>query len=56
MIEGEAKCSNQEGGKFTAWDGYIAGKNIQLITNKKIIQIWRTSEFNDNDEDSELII
>ena len=56
MTGAEASCSNQEGEKFSAWDGYIAGKNIQLNPCEKIIQRWRTSDFKNNDEDSELII
>ena len=56
MTGAEAKCSNKVGGKFTAWDGYISGKNIQLNENKLIVQTWRTSEFSDTDEDSELSI
>ena len=56
MTGGEASCSNLEGEEFSAWDGYIAGKNIQLNPYEKIIQSWRTSDFKNNDEDSELTI
>jgi len=56
MTGGEANCNNQEGGEFSAWDGYITGKNIQLTQHKKIVQSWRTSDFSENDEDSDLII
>lgn len=56
MTGGLAKCSNKIGGAFTAWDGYIEGKNIDLKPNEEIIQNWRTSEFDDNDEDSKLVI
>ena len=54
MTGGEAVCSDQEGAGFTAWDGYIEGKNIKLIPNKQIVQSWRTTEFADSDEDSML--
>jgi activator of HSP90 ATPase len=40
-----AKVSGRVGGKFTAWDGYISGKNIARIKGKKIEQEWITSEF-----------
>ena len=53
---GEATCTNREGDKFSAWDGYIMGTNVRLVRNKEIIQAWRTSEFADSDMDSELII
>lgn len=56
MTGGLAKCSNEIGGNFTTWDGYIEGKNIDLKTNREIIQSWRTSEFDKNDEDSKLLI
>lgn len=54
MTGGEAECSDQVGGEFSAWDGYITGSNLELVSNKKIVQAWRTSEFMDDDEDSEL--
>ena len=40
-----AKVNGRVGGKFTAWDGYISGKNISLIKGRKIEQEWITSEF-----------
>lgn len=42
---GEAKVSAKLNDAFTAWDGYITGKNLELIPNKKIVQSWRTAEF-----------
>lgn len=48
----KAHTSSSEGGKFTAWDGYISGENIEIFPYKKIIQKWRTSEFAEDDEDS----
>ena len=56
MTGGEARCSNQVGGTFTTWDGYITGKNLALTNDKEIVQSWRTSEFGENDEDSKLTI
>lgn len=56
MTGGEAECSDEVGGSFTAWDGYISGTNIVLQQDEEIIQKWRTLEFDDEDEDSELII
>lgn len=40
-----AKMSSVVGGKFTAWDGYISGKNLELIKGKKIVQEWTTTEW-----------
>ena len=56
MTGGQAECGNMVGESFTAWDGYISGKNIALSLNKEIIQTWRTTEFADSDEDSKLVI
>ncbi len=56
MTGGDARCSDVEGEEFMAWDGYITGKNIRLVKDRKIVQHWRTSEFDDSDPDSELII
>ncbi len=52
MTGGEAICSDRESETFSAWDGYITGTNQKLVKGKKIVQSWRTSEFNDSDEDS----
>lgn len=52
----DAKASTKVGGKFTAWDGYISGKNVELKANKKIVQTWRTSEFPEDAPDSTLEI
>ena len=56
MTGGDASCSDAEGEEFMAWDGYITGRNIELVKDRKIVQRWRTSEFNETDPDSELII
>jgi uncharacterized protein YndB with AHSA1/START domain len=33
------------GGNFTAWDGYISGKNLELVKGEKIVQEWVTTEW-----------
>ena len=43
----KAKIDPKVGGKFTAWDGYIFGKNIELVKGKKIVQEWETTEWPD---------
>ena len=40
----KASISRTVGGKISAWDGYIQGKNIALVADKKIVQLWRGSE------------
>jgi activator of HSP90 ATPase len=41
----KATCSPRVGGKFTAWEGYISGKNLELEKGKKIVQEWVTTEW-----------
>jgi activator of HSP90 ATPase len=41
----EAKCSTRVGGRFTAWNKYISGKNVKLVKDKVIVQEWKTSEW-----------
>jgi uncharacterized protein YndB with AHSA1/START domain len=40
-----ARSSNKVGGKFTAWDGYIAGKYLELVPGRRIVEEWRTTEW-----------
>ena len=47
-----AKVEGTVNGDFTAWDGYIWGKFLELEPNHRILQAWRTSEFPSEAEDS----
>ena len=38
--------------KFTAYDGYISGKNLILEPHKRIVQSWRATDFPDKHPDS----
>jgi activator of HSP90 ATPase len=49
-----ATASSRKGGKFTAWDSYISGKNLDLHPFERIVQSWRTTEFSNHDPDSVL--
>jgi len=42
-----ATTSAKVGATFTAWEGYITGKNLELAKGKKIVQEWRTTEWPD---------
>jgi activator of HSP90 ATPase len=53
---GKAKVSAKVGGSFSAWDGYIRGKNLAIIPGRMITQAWRTSEFKNSDYDSILVL
>ena len=56
MTGGLAKVSDVVGEPFEAWDGYIQGKNLELEPHRRILQLWRTSEFDDSEKDSLLEI
>jgi activator of HSP90 ATPase len=56
MTGGAATISDKIGDNFTAWDGYIEGKNIELEPYKRILQAWRTSQFEEHEEDSQIEI
>ena len=56
MTGSAASISAEVGGEFDAWDGYIHGKNLELVPNKRIVQSWRTSEFSKDEPDSRLEI
>ncbi len=41
---GKAKMSRKLNGKFTIYDGYIHGYNIELARGERIIQAWHFAE------------
>lgn len=41
----KATGNSKVGSKFTAWDGYISGKNLELEEGKKIVQEWITTDW-----------
>lgn len=45
MTGANATSEAREGGAFTAWNGYITGKHVELERGKRIVQAWRTTEF-----------
>jgi uncharacterized protein YndB with AHSA1/START domain len=51
---GPARVSARRGARFTAWDGYIAGRNLELEPARRIVQSWRTTEFAESDPDSQI--
>ena len=56
MTGGEAQCSQDVGGSFSAWDGYISGTNLSIKQNVEIVQAWRTTEFDPLEGDSVLTL
>lgn len=56
MTGGKANVSDKIGGNFTAWDSYIKGQNMELEPFSRILQSWRTSQFEKDEEDSQIEI
>ncbi len=56
MTGGAAEIDAKVGGEFTAWDGYIRGRTLELEPGKRITQTWRTTEFAEGAQDSNVEI
>ena len=56
IIGSSAQIEPVVNGKFIIWDDYITGKTKLLEPYKKIVQLWRTTEFPENSPDSVLEI
>jgi activator of HSP90 ATPase len=54
MTGSAAQVDPNIGGAFSAWDGYIFGKTLELEAPHKIVQSWRTTEFPGDAIDSRL--
>ena len=53
---GGASVKPVEGSSYTAWDGYITGEVLGLEPTSRILQSWRTDEFPDDADDSQIEI
>jgi uncharacterized protein YndB with AHSA1/START domain len=42
---GAAEISREVGGAYSAYDGYITGRNIELVADRKIVQSWRAVDW-----------
>ncbi len=56
MTQSPATASTEIAGIFTAHDGYIYGINLEIDADTRILQTWRTSEFDGSDPDSSIEI
>ncbi len=54
MTGGAAEIDPTVGGQYEAWDGYITGTTIALASGRRIVQSWRTTEFEPSDVDSQI--
>ena len=44
-----AEISRKAGGKFTAFDGKLGGKNLLIVPGKQIVQLWRATHWRKED-------
>jgi activator of HSP90 ATPase len=56
MTGSPARVDGRVGGEFSAWDGYITGRMLELEPGHRILQSWRTSEFPEDAPDSRVEI
>jgi activator of HSP90 ATPase len=56
MTGSAAIVDKKLGGAFTAWDGYIFGKTLEMEAPRRLVQAWRTSEFPEGAPDSRVEI
>jgi activator of HSP90 ATPase len=56
ITAGQVEISDKVGSSFKAFGGYITGKNLMLVRNKLIVQLWRGSDWDKKDSDSVFVI
>ncbi len=56
MTGAPAKIGKRVGDPYSAWDGYIAGKTLELVPGRRIVQSWRTSDFLHGDPNSTITV
>jgi activator of HSP90 ATPase len=54
MTGSAAEAAATAGAAFTAWGGYISGRNLTLEPGRRIVQVWRTTRFTADDPDSQI--
>jgi activator of HSP90 ATPase len=56
MTGSAASIGKRVGDPFSAWEGYIEGATLELTPGKRIVQSWRTAEFDASDPDSTVAV
>ncbi|MCB9697021.1 MAG: SRPBCC domain-containing protein [Alphaproteobacteria bacterium] len=56
MTGAAASSDGTEGGRFSAWDGYITGEYLTLEPGLRITMFWRTTAFDEDDGDAHVDI
>jgi len=56
ITDGPVEISDKVGSSFKAFGGYITGKNLMLVRNQLIVQLWRGADWDEKDSDSVFVI
>jgi len=56
IIGAKVEMSRKEGGKFSAFNGFVTGENLRIVPGRLIVQSWRGNIWNKEDLDSLLIL
>jgi activator of HSP90 ATPase len=51
-----AQITRRAGGRFTAFNGALSGRNLLIVPNRMIVQSWRSTAFKQDDPDSILVL
>src|SRR5580700_10554801 len=51
-----AQITRRAGGRFTAFDGALSGRNLLIVPNRMVVQTWRSTAFKRDDPDSILVL
>lgn len=55
-IADKVSISRRVGGMFTAFNGRLRGRNLVIVPNRMIVQLWRANSWKKSDADSILIL
>ncbi len=56
IVGSKVSVSKAVGGRFTAFNGMLSGKNLLIVRKKLVIQSWRSHGWKKTDPDSILIL
>jgi uncharacterized protein YndB with AHSA1/START domain len=56
LIGARVKTSRKAGAAFSAFDGFVTGRNLKIVPNRLLVQSWRGSVWKKQDLDSVLIL
>ena len=55
-VQSKASVSRKVGGRFSAFNGMLQGKNLAIVPKRMIVQAWRGSDWKQTELDSILIL